>query len=227
MAKAMIMNMPPTLEQNTTRRPTCPACQRPRLACFCEWIRPISNRVELLLLQHPLEQLHAKGTARLLHLSLARSRLLVGEVFDAALVAPPDCRTLLLYPGAEESAPELLLDPAISCAALRLIVLDATWRKSRKMIHLNPWLQDLPRYSLPDPPPSRYLIRRAQQTHQLSTLEASLLAIGRIEGDAERYQPLLQAFDGFVQAQQRQSAHGQTNPPSQPRSNQARDRHSV
>ena len=202
----MITNIPLTLEQDATRRPTCTTCLRPRLVCLCEWIRPVSNRVELLLLQHPLEQQHAKGTARLLHLSLARSRLLVGEVFDAALVAPPDCRTLLLYPGAEESAPELLLDPAISCAALRLIVLDATWRKSRKMIHLNPWLQDLPRYSLPDPPPSRYLIRRAQQTHQLSTLEASLLAIGRIEGDVERYEPLLQGFDGFVQAQQRQSA---------------------
>ena len=227
MAAAMITNIPLTLEQDATRRPTCTTCLRPRLVCLCEWIRPVSNRVELLLLQHPLEQQHAKGTARLLHLSLARSRLLVGEVFDPALVAPPDRRTLLLYPGADAEAPDLLLDPAINCAALRLVVLDATWRKSRKMIYLNPWLQDLPRYSLPAPPPSRYLIRRAQQTHQLSTLEASLLAIGRIEGDAERYQPLLQAFDGFVQAQQRQSAHGQTNPPSQPRSNQARDRHSV
>jgi DTW domain-containing protein YfiP len=206
MAKAMITNIPPTLELDATRRPTCPACLRPRVVCLCEWIRPVSNRVELVLLQHPLEQQHAKGTARLLHLSLARSRLLVGEVFDPALVAPPDRRTLLLYPGADETAPDLLLDPAIGCAALRLIVLDATWRKSRKMIHLNPWLQDLPRYSLLDPPPSRYLIRRAHQTHQLSTLEASLLAIGQIEGDAERYQPMLQAFDGFVQAQQRQSA---------------------
>jgi len=205
MAKAMITIAPPTLDKHTTPRPSCPACLRPRVVCLCEWIRPVSNRVELVLLQHPLEQQHAKGTARLLHLSLARSRLLVGEVFDAALVAPPDRRTLLLYPGAEETAHDLLLAPAIGCSPLRLIVLDATWRKSRKMIHLNPWLQDLPRYSLLDPPPSRYLIRRAQQTHQLSTLEASLLAIGRIEGDAERYQPLLQAFDGFVQAQQRQS----------------------
>ncbi|MGS0757100.1 DTW domain-containing protein [Roseateles sp. GG27B] len=79
-------------------------------------------------------------------------------------------------------------------------MLDATWRKSRKMLHLNPLLQALPRLALQQPPPSRYTIRRAQQTHQLSTLEATVLALQQLEGAAREasYAPLLTAFDGFV-----------------------------
>ena len=41
-------------------------------------------------------------------------------------------------------APALLHDPS----RLRLIVLDGTWRKSRKMLYRNPLLQQLPRLSL-------------------------------------------------------------------------------
>jgi len=46
-------------------------------------------------------------------------------------------------------------------AQLRLVVLDATWRKSRKLLHLHPLLQALPRLPLRDPPPSLYRIRKA------------------------------------------------------------------
>ena len=86
-------------------------------------------------------------------------------------------------------------------SALRPIVLDATWRKSRKMLHLNPLLQHLPRLALRDTPASRYLIRKAQRPDQLSTLEATCMALAQIEGDGERFTPLLAAFDGFVAQQ--------------------------
>ena len=85
---------------------------------------------------------------------------------------------------------------------LRLIVLDATWRKSRKMLHQSPALQRLPRLALDDVPQGRYAIRKAHAPGQLSTLEATCAALAQLEGDAVRWQPLLAAFDGFV-AQQR------------------------
>lgn len=203
-----------------SRRLACPTCLRPQSACICQWISPVAHEVEVLILQHPLEVDNPKGSARLLHLSLPHSRLLTGEVFDAQtlLAAPLTLNPLaaagspkhavLLYPQTPQDksqgiaappvlAPALLRDPA----GLRLIVLDGTWRKSRKMLYCNPLLQQLPRLSLSDMPASHYLIRKAHRPDQLSTLEATCAALAQLEGNAQKFQPLLAAFDGFVAQQ--------------------------
>jgi DTW domain-containing protein YfiP len=170
--------------------------------------------VEVLILQHPLEVNEAKGSARLLHMGLPHSRLLVCETLpDAALLMAPWSRpaprhTVLLYPETPEDValgllPAAKLDPAAlhDPAQIRLVVLDGTWRKSRKMLYQSPDLQQLPRLGLRDVPPSRYRIRKAHRPDQLSTLEASCQALAQLEGNAERFQPLLDAFDGFVAQQ--------------------------
>jgi DTW domain-containing protein YfiP len=191
------------------RRPTCPHCQRPQATCICGFVTPTPHACEVLILQHPLEEHHAKNSARLLHLSLPNSRLVVGEVFDdAALQAlmPQPRYTVLLYPptafeGHAAPAPLdalQLKDPH----SVKLVVLDATWRKSRKMLHLSPALQRLARLTLDDVPQGRYAIRKAHQPGQLSTLEATCAALAQLEGDAARWQPLLAAFDRFVAQQQ-------------------------
>jgi DTW domain-containing protein YfiP len=84
-------------------------------------------------------------------------------------------------------------------AQLRLVVLDATWRKSRRMLHLNPGLQALPRLSLDGAAPSAYRIRKAHKPGQLSTLEATCAALDRLEGGSAQRQALLRAFDGFIE----------------------------
>ena len=179
----------------------CAACLRPASACICRWIAPVDTAVDLLILQHPMEVANAKGSARLLHLSVARSVLVTGEVFDPAelpALLMADGRTpVLLYP-ATPGAAAPVLDPAVprTPSALRLVVLDGTWRKSRKMLHLNPPLQSLPRLALEGMPPSRYRIRKAHAPDQLSTLEAACHALAQLEGGT--FQPLLDAFDGFV-----------------------------
>jgi DTW domain-containing protein YfiP len=168
----------------------------------------VAHPTEVLILQHPLETHHAKNSARLLHLCLPGSRLLVGEVFDGAAwqaeVAEPKY-TVLLYPPTAYAAHHApapldaarLQDPS----SLRLVVLDATWRKSRKMLHMSPLLQALPRLSLDNVPVSNYVIRKAHKPGQLSTLEATCAALAQLDGDAQRCQPLLTAFDGFVAQQ--------------------------
>jgi DTW domain-containing protein YfiP len=86
--------------------------------------------------------------------------------------------------------------------ALQLLVIDATWRKSRKMLALNPLLAALPRLALPPQALNRYAaLRKAQRPGQLSTLEATALALGLLETMPERYSPLLAAFESFVAAQ--------------------------
>jgi len=201
---------------NLPKRLHCPTCLRAQSSCICQWIRPTPHAVEVVVLQHPLEVANAKGSARLLHLSLARSRLEVGEAFAAeamqAMLADGR-RTVLLYPetaGEQELGmpapppfdPAWLADPA----QLRLVVLDGTWRKSRKMLYLNPLLQQLPRLPLRDTPPSHYLIRKAHLPDQLSTLEATTYALAQLEADQQKFMPLIAAFDGFVSQQMAQQA---------------------
>lgn len=192
-------------------RAVCAGCLRPQATCICRFVTPTATACEVLILQHPLEAHHAKNSARLLHLSLPGSRMVVGEVLDdAALQAlmPDDKTTVLLYPPTafEGHAAPAPLDTAqlgkLQLQRLRLVVLDATWRKSRKMLHQSPALQRLPRLALDAVPESRYAIRKAHAPGQLSTLEATCAALAQLEGDAARWQPLLAAFDGFV-AQQR------------------------
>ena len=191
---------------------------RPQSTCICQWIAPIAHQVEVLVLQHPLEVDNAKGSARLLHLCLPHSRMVTGELF-----AEPALQTLLFEPFHHQTGgpcpkhvillyPDIphdqtlgvkvppLLEPAflLEPTQLRLVVLDGTWRKSRKMLHLNPLLQQLPRLSLQDMPASHYVIRKAHRPDQLSTLEATCAALCQLERNTERFAPLLAAFDGFV-----------------------------
>lgn len=190
---------PPDFVAPPPRRAQCAVCARPATACICRFVRPVANTVELLLLQHPQEQHEAKGTATLLLLSLARCRIEVGERFDATALLGDGVPTALLYPPSPAEA-GVVRPPAATAAPRRLILLDATWRKSRKLRFDNPWLQDLPLLALEDLPPSRYApLRRARRAGQLSTLEAGMLALERCEGIDGT--PLLEAFDGFVAEQ--------------------------
>jgi DTW domain-containing protein YfiP len=165
----------------------------------------VAHQADVLIPQHPMEADHAKNTARLLHLSLPRSRMLTGEVFDEPdlrAADPAQQYTVLLYPETlREPAPPLDMERLTDPARVRIVVLDASWRKSRKMLHLNPLLGQLPRLALEDMPPSRYVIRKAHTPAQLSTLEATCAALAQLEGDAGKYQPLREAFDGFVAQQ--------------------------
>jgi len=187
------------------KRPVCAMCLRAQSACICRWIAPVAPQAALLVLLHPLEVGNAKNSGRLLHLSVAGSELAVGEAFDAdaldGLLHAGGRTPVLLYPHTPDDPSLPLPFPALPASSLRLVVLDATWRKSRKMLYLNPALQKLPRLALTDVAPSNYRIRKAHAPHQLSSLEAAAQALGQLEGDGARYGALLDAFDGFVSQQ--------------------------
>ena len=167
----------------------------------------MENRTPLLILQDPGEAGQAKGTAALLARCLRQVELRVGERFE-----PPASMEglVLLYP--ETPGDVTLAAPAPAPwpsgsppghGLTRLVALDGTWRRSRRLLHLNPWLQTLPRLTLEAPPPSRYAIRKARASLQRSTLEACALALAALDGDEARYAPLWRAMDDFVALQQR------------------------
>lgn len=193
------------------KRLTCTACLRIQANCICAFVCPIANAVELCIVQHPSEGNKVKNTAGLLCMSLQQQQLLIGEQFNQAQLHQwlyrDNRQPLLLYPPnppGNDSVALGLATPAplpdlthIAPQQLRLVVLDATWKKSRKLLYQNPELQQLPRLTLHKPPPSQYRVRKADCENQLSTLEASCYALAQLE-NSQAYQPLLNAFCLFV-----------------------------
>lgn len=162
----------------------CPRCIRPLDRCLCSLVPRLPSRTRILLLQHPSEQHHALNTARLAAMALQNGELRIGERF-------PDleayCRSIgrqpyLLFPG--EHAQTVGPDLAIVPDDLLLIVPDGTWRKARKLLHLDAFLQSLPRLALPSGAASRYRLRKAPAPGALSTIEAVVRALNLLESPA-------------------------------------------
>ena len=128
-------------------RPQCSRCLRPAAHCLCAQIPSLDSRTRVLVLQHPSEVNHALNTARLAALGLNNAQLVVGEVFDdlQTLLNPPGYQARLLFP-ADDAQPLQAYGPVDQ--PLLLVVPDGTWRKARKLLHLNPLLAALPRVSL-------------------------------------------------------------------------------
>lgn len=133
-------------------------------------------------------------------------------VLSAAQLQPTPCR--LPAPGVQHTQNTQPTPPAPHVASassewsvqeesggtrVRLVVLDATWRKSLRMLLEHRALAELPRLSLDTPAPTRYrAIRAARQPHQVSTLEATVHALALLEGPSFKGAPLLDAFGRFV-----------------------------
>lgn len=218
--------MTSAIKNTGVKRSLCTRCLRAESGCICQWIRPTASATEVLILQHPLEVREVKGSARLLSLSLSKSRIEVGETFSSAhlaalLTAPWSAKAseqcakqpILLYPElttehacATQNA--LLSDQCTYPSQLRLVVIDASWRKSRKMIYLNPPLQSLPRLRLDALPASKYLIRKAHQADQRSSYEATCAALTQLEGPNEAFSTLIAAFEGFIHQQIQAKSRG-------------------
>ncbi|MBD9424742.1 DTW domain-containing protein [Pseudomonas sp. PDM15] len=179
-------------------RVRCERCARPQSHCLCHLIPRLPSRTRVLILQHPDEVGHALNTARLAALGLENAELLVGENF-AGLQLDPAYRACLLFPG--ETAQALPLAPLPSDdRPLLLVVPDGTWRKARKLLHLNSWLAELPRVCLPSGLSSRYRLRKAPAEGALATIEAIAMALDLQEAP-QRFDELLRPFEALIEGQ--------------------------
>ncbi|WP_324734085.1 tRNA-uridine aminocarboxypropyltransferase [Pseudomonas paeninsulae] len=182
-------------------RPHCPRCSRPLDHCLCALIPLLPSVTRVLILQHPSELKHALNTARLAALGLSNAELRVGEVFEdlAALLAQPGYRPCLLFPGEGAQPLQQFATQAVDQPAL-LVVPDGTWRKARKLLHLNPLLAALPRVALPEGLQSRYRLRKAPMPGALSTIEAVVSALDILEAPAQ-FDALLKPFEALIEGQ--------------------------
>lgn len=180
-------------------RAQCPRCLRPQTHCLCPLIPHLDSRTRVLVLQHPSEVTHALNTARLAALGLSNAELIVGEVFEdlPKLLNRPGYQARLLFP-AEDAQPLQVYAP--NDQPMLLVVPDGTWRKARKMLHLNPLLAALPRVTLTEGGVSRYRLRKAPGPGALSTIEAIVQALETLEAPTT-FAPLLKPFEALIEGQ--------------------------
>lgn len=182
-------------------RVQCPRCLRPQSHCLCALIPQLDSTTRVLFLQHPSEVTHALNTARLAALGLTNAELHVGEVFEDldAMLNLPGYQARLLFPGEGAQLIEARL-PTDEYLPLLLVVPDGTWRKARKLLHLNPLLAQLPCVTLPEGSVSRYRLRKAPGPGALSTVEAIVQALELLEAPTS-FAPLLRPFEALIEGQ--------------------------
>jgi DTW domain-containing protein YfiP len=138
--------------------------------------------VKLIILQHPLENKHAKNTARLINLCIPETRIVVGETAqDFATLRSELChaqtKTWVIYPNQHSKPLHLAAKTSATTLPETLILIDATWRKAYKMWQLNPWLDEFPSWHFNAQASANYRVRKSSLPHSLSTLEATSLAL--------------------------------------------------
>lgn len=189
-------------------RAICPNCSRPKKVCICDFIQPIDNRVEVAILQHPTEVKQAKGTAIIAQLALMHCNTWVGEQLselpDLVDWLENNKNVFLLYPEMDNQVKDCEVfdvGQIESLSDVKVLILDGTWRKTFKMMQMNPELQALNRVSLSPTKESNYRIRKQKDSQSLSTVEAIYEVLSQSESSAEKFKPLLHAFENLQNQQ--------------------------
>lgn len=155
----------------------CHLCYLKVELCLCARIPRVATRFGLVLLRHSREAPKSTNTARIAALALPQAQLWSYDgptpELDATLRALP--APWLLFPDGEPLQPG---------APGTLVVLDGTWRQTRRMFSRVEALQTLRRVSLPPPRIDRERLRRAPSPEGVSTLEAIAAAVALLEGEA-------------------------------------------
>lgn len=176
-------------------RPTCFECFRPEALCYCAYVKKISTRTKIEILQHPREAFHPLNTARLVERSLTNSIVYRGDLSalrKQVLSLPPNPRRFILFPSPKardvcelEELPESVM------------VLDGTWPMARSLLREIPELSRLPHVRLTPTAPSRYRIRRPPKFEALSTLESISLLLSGLEPELD-LSPLALLFEKMI-----------------------------
>ncbi len=171
--------------------------------CICHTIRELHSEVELIILQHPDESNRAKGTARILNLSLGSCRILVGEDFTQNaelnnLLQDKSYNHWVLFPNKNSLSVDHLKEG--QSKKHRVILLDGTWKKALKIWHLSKNLHHLTSLALPENIEGNYRIRKSPSSNSLSTVEAGYHLLTIIEPSRD-FTPLIDSFNQMIDMQ--------------------------
>jgi len=190
------------------KRAMCPRCERPETVCLCDAMVQVNSPVEVIIWQDPTEARHKLSTAPLLHKSLPGSRLLVADELTPEQVFGSDnlVGCALLYPLDQGE----VVTAEHKAEVQKLLILDGTWRKVRRLIHLNPWLNQLPYVALNPEYQSQYRIRKSPREDGLSTIEAGVAALSWLDQQQD-YLPVLNVLEKMVSLQEQLTPERRSN----------------
>jgi DTW domain-containing protein YfiP len=177
-----IVSGPPS---RTTPADVDPRCGKPRWACVCDRVTPLSPRTRVVILQHPQEDDVVLGTARIVTSAIASAKIVVGlswPSLEAALGEAVDRSAWAsvyahkIPDEAKNREGAIVMDRHGALTSARpsgIVLLDGTWSQAKTLWWRNPWLLKLGRIALRPRQPSIYgKMRREPRREHVSTLEA-------------------------------------------------------
>lgn len=187
-------------------RAVCYQCRRAKVACLCGRIEKQPNKIKVIVLQHPDEVSNPKASCIIAELGLQLYQRWSGEDFSRhpglnRLLDEYLAQVAILYPSINSVELHAAAGGGTACSVKYLIVIDATWRKAKKIWSLCPRLQKIPAFKLPSGMLSNYRIRKQPEAGYLSTLESIVAGLRLIECRPQAYQPLLDLFAEMIDFQ--------------------------
>jgi len=95
------------------------------------------------------------------------------------LLNDPNRDIVIIYPTQENRVTYRYQAGVKNDKKLTLLVLDGTWRQSKKIFNLSEWLQKFPTFELNVHTQANYGLRKAPHANQLSTAEATAVALAQ------------------------------------------------
>ncbi len=202
----------------------CPTCEKPQRLCVCEAIKPIDNKIAVLVLRHPQEQDRVLGTARILTRQLKNAELKTGlswRNLAKALGREADPKRWgVLYLGTQTSKPTgakprvlTVLNkkggPAVEQDEILenlqgIILLDGSWAQAKALWWRNAWLLKCQRLVLQPPKVSLYgNLRKEPRRESVSTIEAAAYTLEALTGDATLADKMLVPFKALLEKARR------------------------
>jgi DTW domain-containing protein YfiP len=171
----------------------CQRCWIRTEFCVCPSLPRVETRTQILMVRHERDSWKSTGTARVAGLALPNLSFVDFDDDPAGVNErlPQLDDAVLLFPS-ETPAPWPQTPPKT------LVVLDGTWRQTRRMFTKLPKLHTVPRVQLDAAPANVLRLRDTSFEEGRSTLEAVAEALGLLEGP-QVMAPLLALHADFVE----------------------------
>ena len=171
----------------------CARCLLPQRVCLCAEIPTVVTRTRVVIIRHYSEQNRSSNTARLAHQALPKSELIDYGHISGPATLPDLSDAWVLYPVGTPMTETPARLPE------KLVVLDGSWSKARKMYQKLAVVRGLPVLRLPDGlAMAAQRMRSSPGPGQVSTIEAIAAALRLLEGEAAGA-PLERLFEIAVQ----------------------------
>ncbi len=176
------------------KREECPTCSFIHELCQCKLMPKVKPKAPPIhILRHPSEKKHPLASVKILETYFDNLHVEDGEVFS------PRPGVLLYSDTIDKNSEQDPQEYPLLTSDHPLIIIDATWKKSHRLLQLNPWLLELPRLALSGHE-SQYFLRRQRSRDHLSSLESFCYSLKNFgETVHQEYsENLLTIFQDFI-----------------------------